>query len=79
MPEPWRGVRDDALSQLTGVDGCIFCHATGSACPHLSRGARVRVCACDRPLRSGGSAREAPEAPVQSGLPCRLHRRGQDA
>lgn len=29
LPEPWRGVRDDALSQLTGVDGCIFVHAAG--------------------------------------------------
>lgn len=29
LPEPWRGVRDDALSKLTGVDGCIFVHAAG--------------------------------------------------
>lgn len=29
LPEPWRGVRDEALSQLTGVDGCIFIHAAG--------------------------------------------------
>ncbi|KAL7663618.1 Uncharacterized protein ABC855_g3421 [[Candida] zeylanoides] len=27
--EPWRGVRDEALSQLTGVPGCIFVHAAG--------------------------------------------------
>ena len=29
LPEAWRGVRDDALSQLTGIDGCIFVHASG--------------------------------------------------
>lgn len=29
LPEPWRGVRDEALSKLTGVDGCIFVHAAG--------------------------------------------------
>lgn len=29
LPEPWRGVRDDALSKLTGVDGCVFVHAAG--------------------------------------------------
>ncbi|CAH2351032.1 MYG1 protein [[Candida] railenensis] len=27
--EPWRGVRDQALSDLTGVPGCIFVHAAG--------------------------------------------------
>ncbi|SCZ88207.1 BZ3500_MvSof-1268-A1-R1_Chr10-2g02879 [Microbotryum saponariae] len=29
LPEVWRGVRDDALSKLTGIDGCIFVHAAG--------------------------------------------------
>ncbi|CDR44306.1 hypothetical protein NBRC10512_005307 [Rhodotorula toruloides] len=29
LPEAWRGVRDDALSQLTGIDGCVFVHAAG--------------------------------------------------
>lgn len=29
LPEPWRGVRDAALSELTGIDGCIFVHAGG--------------------------------------------------
>jgi len=29
LPEAWRGVRDDALSQLSGIDGCIFVHASG--------------------------------------------------
>ncbi|KZO96910.1 metal-dependent protein hydrolase [Calocera viscosa TUFC12733] len=29
LPEPWRGVRDDDLSTLTGIPGCIFVHASG--------------------------------------------------
>ncbi|MES1909930.1 MAG: hypothetical protein MHM6MM_002610 [Cercozoa sp. M6MM] len=29
LPEPWRGIRGDALSQLTGIEGCIFVHASG--------------------------------------------------
>jgi len=29
LPEKWRGVRDQALSDLTGIPGCIFVHANG--------------------------------------------------
>jgi len=29
MPEPWRGVRDEKLSEVTGIPGCVFCHAAG--------------------------------------------------
>lgn len=29
LPEPWRGLRDDTLSNLVGIPGCIFVHATG--------------------------------------------------
>jgi len=29
FPEPWRGLRDDVLSNKIGIDGCIFVHATG--------------------------------------------------
>ena len=29
LPEAWRGIRDDALSALTGIPGCIFVHASG--------------------------------------------------
>lgn len=25
----WCGVRDDELSKLSGIDGCIFVHASG--------------------------------------------------
>ncbi|KAJ2454821.1 hypothetical protein EV183_001240 [Coemansia sp. RSA 2336] len=29
LPEAWRGVRDDALSERSGIDGCIFVHQSG--------------------------------------------------
>lgn len=29
LPEAWRGVRDEELSKLSGVPGCIFVHAGG--------------------------------------------------
>ncbi|KAF7291685.1 hypothetical protein HMN09_01259800 [Mycena chlorophos] len=29
LPEAWRGLRDDTLSSATGVDGCVFVHASG--------------------------------------------------
>lgn len=29
LPEQWRGVRDEELSTLSGVPGCIFVHASG--------------------------------------------------
>ena len=29
LPEQWRGLRDDELSSLSGIDGCVFVHASG--------------------------------------------------
>jgi len=29
LPECWRGLRDDALSLKSGIDGTVFVHATG--------------------------------------------------
>lgn len=29
LPEPWRGIRDDELTKLSGVEGCIFVHQSG--------------------------------------------------
>ena len=29
LPEKWRGVRDAELSQVSGVEGCVFVHAGG--------------------------------------------------
>ncbi|KAH3685278.1 hypothetical protein WICPIJ_003752 [Wickerhamomyces pijperi] len=29
LPEKWRGLRDDVLSEASGVEGCVFIHAAG--------------------------------------------------
>ena len=29
LPEEWRGVRDEDLSKIAGIEGCKFCHAAG--------------------------------------------------
>lgn len=29
LPSTWRGVRDADLSGIAGIEGCIFCHASG--------------------------------------------------
>lgn len=29
MPEPWRGLRDEELSKVSGIPGCVFVHASG--------------------------------------------------
>lgn len=29
LPADWRGLRDDELSRKSGIDGCIFVHASG--------------------------------------------------
>lgn len=29
LPEQWRGVRDEELSRIAGIEGCIFVHASG--------------------------------------------------
>ena len=29
LREEWRGVRDEALSRISGIEGCVFVHASG--------------------------------------------------
>jgi uncharacterized UPF0160 family protein len=29
LPEVWRGLRDDQLDEVTGIEGCVFVHASG--------------------------------------------------
>ena len=29
LPKPWRGLRDEQLSELTGIAGCVFVHTSG--------------------------------------------------
>ena len=42
LPEAWRGLRDDELSKISGIDGSVFVHASGfiggsSACHSCGR------------------------------------------
>ncbi|KAJ3024894.1 UNVERIFIED_CONTAM: hypothetical protein HDU68_007678 [Siphonaria sp. JEL0065] len=37
LPEVWRGIRDAALSDLSGIPGCIFVHASGFIGGNLTR------------------------------------------
>jgi uncharacterized UPF0160 family protein len=29
LPKEWRGVRDQDLEKIAGIEGCTFCHAAG--------------------------------------------------
>lgn len=29
LPVKWRGVRDENLSKISGIEGCVFCHQSG--------------------------------------------------
>jgi uncharacterized UPF0160 family protein len=29
LHKDWRGVRDDQLTSIAGIEGCVFCHSTG--------------------------------------------------
>lgn len=37
LPEPWRGFRDEALDQVSGIPGCTFVHANGFIGGHHTR------------------------------------------
>ena len=45
LPEPWQGVRDKALSDLTGIPGCIFVHANGFIGGNATREGALRMAA----------------------------------
>ncbi|TGZ66359.1 hypothetical protein CRM22_005355 [Opisthorchis felineus] len=37
LPEAWRGLRDEELSRVVGLPGCVFVHATGFLGIHKTR------------------------------------------
>lgn len=43
LPEAWRGLRDDAMSDKTGVPGCIFTHASGFIGGHKTRDGALKL------------------------------------
>ncbi|CAJ0954536.1 unnamed protein product, partial [Mesorhabditis belari] len=43
LPKAWRGLRDDELSKIVGVDGCIFVHMTGFIGGHKTREGAIEM------------------------------------
>ena len=43
LPEPWRGLRDEEMSKMTGVPDCVFTHASGFIAGHQTRDGALHV------------------------------------
>jgi uncharacterized UPF0160 family protein len=43
LPAAWRGLRDQTLSDATGVPGCVFVHAAGFIGGHATRNGAVEL------------------------------------
>ncbi len=43
LPEPWRGIRDQQLSDLNGIPGCIFVHQSGFIGGNATRDGALRM------------------------------------
>lgn len=41
LPKAWMGLRDEELSQLSGIQDCVFVHANGNAHTFLTLGDRM--------------------------------------
>ncbi|KAL4706364.1 hypothetical protein ACJJTC_018463 [Scirpophaga incertulas] len=39
----WWGVRDDLLSEVSGIDGCVFCHSTGFIGGNVTREGAIKM------------------------------------
>lgn len=46
FPEPWRGLRDQELNSITGIDGGVFVHATGFLAGAKSLSVAKELVAC---------------------------------
>lgn len=43
LPKSWQGLRDDELSNVSGIPNCIFCHATGFIGGNLNRSGAIEM------------------------------------
>ncbi|XP_045538166.1 MYG1 exonuclease [Papilio machaon] len=43
LHKDWWGVRDEILSKVSGIDGCIFCHSTGFIGGNVSRDGALKM------------------------------------
>jgi len=44
LPKSWWGIRDDELSTISGVEDCVFCHATGFIAGNKTRLGVLGMC-----------------------------------
>ncbi|CAM5124712.1 unnamed protein product [Natator depressus] len=56
LPEEWRGVRDEALSQLSGIPGCVFVHASGFIGGNRTREGALRMAQSTLARQTGSDA-----------------------
>ncbi|XP_027805653.1 MYG1 exonuclease isoform X2 [Marmota flaviventris] len=63
LPEPWRGLRDEALDQVSGIPGCIFVHASGFIGGHHTREGALSMARAT--LAQHLTPRPASDPPVQ--------------
>lgn len=43
LPKSWCGLRNDELSEISGVKGCVFCHASGFIGGNNSRAGAIEM------------------------------------
>ncbi|CAJ0570714.1 unnamed protein product, partial [Mesorhabditis spiculigera] len=43
LPKKWRGLRDEELSSVVGVEGCVFAHMTGFIGGHKTREGAIEM------------------------------------
>ncbi|XP_022375498.1 UPF0160 protein MYG1, mitochondrial [Enhydra lutris kenyoni] len=60
LPEPWRGLRDEALDQVSGIPGCIFVHTSGFIGGHHTREGALSM------ARATLAQRPVPKPPTNS-------------
>lgn len=62
LPEPWRGLRDEALDQVSGIPGCVFVHTSGFIGGHCTREGALSM------ARATLAQRPAPQPPTNPPL-----------
>ncbi|XP_044941127.1 MYG1 exonuclease-like [Mustela nigripes] len=60
LPEPWWGLRDEALDQVSGIPGCIFVHTSGFIGGHHTREGALSM------ARATLAQRPVPKPPTNS-------------
>ncbi|XP_054033479.1 LOW QUALITY PROTEIN: MYG1 exonuclease [Dryobates pubescens] len=56
LPEPWRGLRGQALARRAGIPGCVFVHASGFTGGHQSREGALQMARRTLELQEGAKS-----------------------